>query len=354
LIPVVSEQPAVSGFKLGSFVVVASAVLLGFRDRSTPPAYWLHWFYTIHAVVVVLSLPLLATSLGYNGRDNLFQGILGQSQALGIYLMPTAVLVTAWVLLSRNGPQRVAAICMVLTWYLLYASGCRTAFLAAAIGISVVAVVTFSRRQSYRVRQRSRLIQACFIFACCLAILGIQGKDALLGRIYSFALKQQTEGASIDSETIGRISHSRIGQREGMIAAIQERPVMGIGFGLGPQTLSGETVREGFWELPVSAPVEAGFLDLAVPMQIGVVGSVCFVLLMIALSSPVVRFGAIPILMMFVTAFSVNFGEMIFFSVGGLGTHMWMLFACAYEFTVRNRGRDPFVMGRQPRRRPAL
>jgi hypothetical protein len=53
---------------------------------------------------------------------------------------------------------------------------------------------------------------------------------------------------------------------------------------------------------------------------------------------PVVKHGSPAVVALFCTALFVNFGEMIFFSTGGLGMHMWLLVACCFQASRAHRG----------------
>ena len=79
-----------------------------------------------------------------------------------------------------------------------------------------------------------------------------------------------------------------------------------------------------FGGIPLSAPVEQGFLPLATIAQIGIVGSL-FVFTFLLSVFRLARGDSGETSALFAAVLGVNLGEMIFYSVGGLGILMWAL-----------------------------
>jgi hypothetical protein len=88
----------------------------------------------------------------------------------------------------------------------------------------------------------------------------------------------------------------------------------------------------GPFGLPVGASVEKGFMPSAVLEETGITGAVLVIGLLLALFRPIVRNGSISLFWMALVCLFVNFGEMVFFSVGGLGMLFWVLMAFAYTY----------------------
>jgi len=331
-----SSNVLISAFKLGSFGFAVYAVLLGLRDRTVPSAYWLDWFYTLHVVVVTASIPFLFTSAGHSINSALFQGILNHSQALGIYLAPTAMLLSSSIFVNRV--RLFPAFVVAVTWYLIYASGCRTAVFAVSLSVMITALSALFRGDLAHIVKRTKAMQCGIVVAFCIPLVLIPFGDRVVQSVLHFSAKSSAVGESIDFESAtDTATNSRASQIAKARAAFTEHPFTGVGFGLGSEDLMGGIKTSNTFGLPVSAPTEAGFIHVAAPMQIGVFGTACFLILLVALFRPILRFASIPVILFAVTAFSVNFGEMIIFSVGGLGLHMWMVIACAYEHSVRRQ-----------------
>src|SRR5262249_33043058 len=90
-----------------------------------------------------------------------------------------------------------------------------------------------------------------------------------------------------------------------------------------------EPVIDKVTGLPLSAPVEKGFLPTAVLEETGIFGAIFFALFLFSAMRLVVRRGDIVLAWIFFTCLFVNVGEMIFFSAGGLGLYIWLLMGWA-------------------------
>ncbi len=109
-----------------------------------------------------------------------------------------------------------------------------------------------------------------------------------------------------------------------------EHPLFGIGFGI-PSSLDVTNVTvDPILGLPISSSVEKGNIYSAVLEETGIIGTIFFVAMVIALfRGPAVVAASVPIL---VAGFAVNLGEAIFFSMGGVGLLLWVMFGFAGSF----------------------
>jgi hypothetical protein len=118
---------------------------------------------------------------------------------------------------------------------------------------------------------------------------------------------------------------SRGGQIINDLDIIEEHPVFGYGFGIEPGSeRSLEYLGVVVWGIPLSAPIEQGFLPLATIAQIGVVGSLVILPFIISMYRSARRSSAEDAAL-FVVVLGVNFGEMIFFSFGSMGGLVWVM-----------------------------
>jgi hypothetical protein len=76
--------------------------------------------------------------------------------------------------------------------------------------------------------------------------------------------------------------------------------------------------------MPLSAPIEQGFLPLATIAQIGVVGALFIVPFLFSMYLSARR-NSPEDAGLFVAVIGVNFGEMIFFSFGSMGGLVWVM-----------------------------
>ena len=95
--------------------------------------------------------------------------------------------------------------------------------------------------------------------------------------------------------------------------------------------------------IPVSAPVEKGFLPTAILEEIGMLGTVLFLIFIAFLTNAVVEGSDIRWAGMYFGCLFVNVGEAVFFSVGGIGLLYWLLIglsASAYKLDGNYAGGD--------------
>ena len=115
----------------------------------------------------------------------------------------------------------------------------------------------------------------------------------------------------------------------------EQFPAFGIGFGVSLDPAF-RPVIDPTIGLPISAPVEKGFLPTAVLEETGLVGATAFTLLLLALFRRAFSNNELSYAWMFGTCVLTNLGEMMFFSAGGLGLYIWLLMGWAtYSRTGR-------------------
>ena len=112
-------------------------------------------------------------------------------------------------------------------------------------------------------------------------------------------------------------------------------PFTGVGFGMSSDTGVKNVVKDPYSGLPISAPVELGFFPTATLSQIGLIGSLLLLVFLVILFGPILKNTSIPVIALFWCAFLVNIGEMIFYSTGGIGLQMWLIFGFCYAESQR-------------------
>jgi hypothetical protein len=326
----VSESPTLCLLKLVTFAAGVAVALLGMRDRRYPAQYWLSWFGTVGVVVFVLSAPLVLLPAGryLNGS---FQGIFIHPQSYAVYCAPLAVFLTVNVFAESRKNWFLLAV-VPWAWYSIFASGCRTALLAAALSFVVTAatLIAFPRVKRGSRHQEPMLLKICFVGLLAAAVLATS-TSALSSALADFVEK---------SDHNGTVGSSRVVQVQALLSSIEANLLTGVGFGLAPEGTEQETQRDELTGLPIGAYTEQGFLPLAVLSQVGIIGALPLTLFLFVLGIPVVKHGEPAVVAMFFTALFVNFGEMIFFSTGGLGLHMWLLIGACLGASAANSGRQ--------------
>lgn len=320
----VSDNRQLSLLKLATFSIGVAAALVGVRDRRYAPQYWINWFITVSVVVLALSVPLRFLSAGTYRNGVGFQGILSHPQSYAVYVLPVAVYLTAMYLVEHRGSWFVLTV-LPWAWYSIFASGCRTAFVAAGLSAiaTAVSLVAFPR-----VAQAARLRRSITPTLCFVGIFG------LIVIATSTSTFSRALDAFIAKGDNGTLASSRRIQVDNLLASIHKHPATGVGFGVSEASAEQFTERDEITGLAVSAPTEQGFLPLAVLAQLGVIGAVPLAAFFLVLAIPIIKHGSAAVVAMFWSALFINFGEMIFFSTGGLGMHMWLVFACCYGHSV--------------------
>ena len=113
----------------------------------------------------------------------------------------------------------------------------------------------------------------------------------------------------------------------------ERAPITGIGFGV-PTNARYFRPQIGFMGMPVGASVEKGFMPSAVLEEIGLPGAIFTLWIILTLAAPVIRQPDLTLFWVLATSLIVNFGEMVFFSVGGMGFYFWLMMAFAYSRSV--------------------
>lgn len=317
---------SVSLFKIISFFTGTYVCLNVFNIASKTKEYWLDWFYSLLSTIVIFSIPVLAfPSIGYarfGGRQELFQGIANHPQAFSVMLAFTLAYLFGKIF--ERSLKLSDYLILAGSIVLMYLSRGRTGLVSIVLGCILLLggsllnenVRIYIRRWIGDIRTR--------VVIFVLATIFIVGNSIFIPVIKDFIYKR----GSVDS-LWEAFEVSRMHQVLRMLDNIVQNPVSGIGFGL--PSFSGSLdriiVRDPVWGLPISAPTEKGFLPIAVIEETGLIGFfmlTVFIFYILVLILRRNRYKPSVVWMSF-TALSVNIGEMIFFSFGGLGLMMWLL-----------------------------
>lgn len=288
-------------------------------------------------LLMVVSLPLLVTPLGYMRNGTGFQGVLNHPQAFG----PTMALLGVWTMsrwLTGTGKR---------VWlYLALAVGCiglvvsseaRTAGFAMVLGIilATITVVLLSEcplRESLPNLGSYRMFIVIIVTSLCAVFAGQEISD----RYTDYLAKR----GKVNVESLAdAYQKSRGGLAQGMWMNIQNDPVVGIGFGIASDPSSMKIIREPLFGLPVSAVIEKGILPLAVWEELGLIGLGLFVGLVLLFLRRGIKAG-LGALSVGMTAFLLNLGESTFFSPGGMGLLSlilfgWVVSSARHQFVQR-------------------
>ena len=338
-----SPAVAVSILKALTLAVVASGVLVGSQRLTLEETGVLGtWLRTLAVVVTALSLlTIVRPSLAHMPNSALLNGILNQSQALGILLAPFAAASLAqWMLAGRSAASsHMVAWAAILLCTMLTAS--RTAAVAAIAGFGLGMLggrVGDSPATAAQVRRAVGLVVA---LGFVLLIVEL-ASGSVLPRLSEFVLKGR-EGSVEEA-----FEASRGGLVSDQLRNFMASPWIGNGFGVYADGAFPSGVKT-FLGIPVSAAVEKGVLPTAILEETGIVGFLSVAYMLYVFVSVIWRRGPHPVLAMFFACLLVNLGEAILLSPGGMGLYVWLLMA----WCIRAAQLEPAATGIHAEAQPA-
>jgi O-antigen ligase len=327
---IVSPAVGVSLMKDITFTLAASVVLVAVN--GTPPAQLQKlqtWLITVCLTVIALSALTLAKPPLGAGLNGGLQGLLGQPQALGIFIAPFAAWSAAGVLLMRSRTSWIEVLIAVATVVLVFLTRARTAALATGLAIALVLLTRFLARRS---GPQAKLGRPLLLLA--LVGVGVTTYAFATGKLNTvlldFVYKDQRHGNLGDAflDTRGGV----FGQWQNFLTS----PAIGHGFGVYADGSFPSGVVE-VYGIPISAPIEKGFLPTAILEEGGVLGALLLLLLIAWLTMYAWRNTDLRWRAMFFACLCVNFGECVFLAPGGIGMIDWICLAVAlsgYRSTV--------------------
>lgn len=310
----------VSLVKILVFFIGFSTVFLGFKHSNN--SSWSSWYFTFFSSVLISSVPLLCMPEGYIRNLRGFQGILNQPQAYGIYMIvPTIWLTGIWLVNKKI--SFIMKLIILGGWITIFATRCRAAILAAVLGILFTMVIAFLRRPSWNKSLLMFIRKPVFVTIIFLTIIIM----IFSGSVITVAIRDfiyKNPGTIYENIQLSRgflIQHSW--------ENFKEHPLIGIGFGVASEKEKFIVKKLKNISIPLGAPTEKGFLPTALLEEVGIIGTILFLIFFSKLVKPIIKFGDLPSAWLFWSAFFISFGEMVFFSPGGLGMHIWLCLALA-------------------------
>lgn len=320
--PIVSSAPLISELKLISFTIMALTILVITQKMSAEDREaFLSWYYSLTAIVLTISVPFyFLPQIGFAVNGVGFQGILNHPQAFAIFLTPITSCLAIKIGFSakRNWYDFVFLAFLVASITL---SQARTAALAVTCSVILVSAILMFQKNGRLAMTRKG--QAAILFlattAVALSVLLFVPKAQEIASSFIFKRETQTVDEALETRTGGIASH---------IKNFQKSPILGNGFGVPADgQFRGEVVE--IYGLPISAPVEKGFLPTAILEETGILGAALFFywLFLAFRFACKGRSGVYEAL--FAAAFFVNFGELSFFSMNSLGLLNFALIGAA-------------------------
>lgn len=311
----------VSVLKVLSWAVVVLTLLSAWQGLA--PEQRLKLFDQLHWGLVwllLLSLPLLAIpGIGYLRNGTGFQGLLNHPQAFGPTVALVAVLVGGRLLGAQKPAWRDFAL-LALCFVLVILSEARTAGIAMVLGLvgSAWLAPRFAgvpRRRMLQGLQSKRLQMVVVVFSLGVVIAA----PLFSGAITSYLFKRSNASSLL---TAADASRGALVLK--MFENIKNTPWTGIGFGIASEPAYMEVQRDPVLGLPLSALVEKGVMPIAVVEELGIIGALAIVGWLWVMLRRGARAGVSQFAVL-ITLLLVNFGESMFFSVGGMGMLLLVL-----------------------------
>lgn len=319
-----SPNVLISVFKVAAFLLIISGVLVA-AQRITPRelSTLTTWMTSLATVLFLGSVATIKfPAIGYYLNGVGFQGITNHPQTLGVLLAPLLAYSLASLLLMR-GRHRIllSAFCISL-FAMVIMTQARTAAIAGLFGVAVTGLLRLARgrREIHQTgTPRLLLVSAALILAGIIAVASsAQIQESLL----TFILKRDA------SDLSSAFYSSRGAGIENQWQWFLHSPLIGNGFGV----YSNGEFRDGIvsvFGIPISAPVEKGFLPSAVLEETGILGFSVFLWLMISVGRAAVATSHLPWIATFFAVLCTNIGEALLLSSGGNGLLLWILIALA-------------------------
>ena len=323
----IQESPAVliSLMKVAELFCGVTAVLIAYNHVRPAQLAGLHrWLVTLGLTVIGLSgLTLLSPGIGLGGDGGL-QGLLNQPQALGIFMAPFAAWALTGVLLMKKRSTRLELWIGLLIGALIVLSKARTAGFGAGAGI---VVVMMSRALGRRRKGQATLGRPILI--TCLACGALAVLAVTTGQVSKIFTDYAYKGSKGTAQNLNQAFYdSRGGGAIGEWNDFLQKPLLGNGFGVYPDGSFPAGVTY-FYGVPISAPIEKGFLPTAILQEGGALGAGLLTLVIVLLWRRAWRNTDLRWRAMFVACLAINAGECVFMSPGGIGMFDWLLLSLA-------------------------
>jgi hypothetical protein len=282
-------------------------------------------------VILLTSLFLLDSEIGYLRNETGFQGILQHPQVFG----PAMALLSAWLtarMMARARPSLSGLAVLFVAVLSIVLSESRTAGLALVLGVVcgvALAVV------AARVRLPKVLPAVFSSRAHAIALAGLIGLliagPTLKESIWGYFQKRTQSNTFAEAYEASRGEFIR-----DMWANIERAPMRGISFGIASDFSSMRVERDPWLGLPVAANIEKGVMPVAVLEEVGIPGFLVFLAWLWVLAGAAARAGPVHA-SVFCTVLILNLGEATLFSPGGLGLLNLLLLSWSVAFGHRSQ-----------------
>lgn len=310
--------------KLFNFLITTTALFSGMQVLRLRRSDLTEWYVTLCLATVALGIGSIVTGIGYNMRGtgttaSTFNGPFYHSNCLGPLAAIMVVYLTCVVVF---GKYRNRWACIALAGCLIYfmaLTQSRTSFASMFVGVLTMVGLSFVLERRKTIRLRMSVSRFALVGGLAAAGIGALIADAATGQ----ALTQSVitfinKGGRYETVNLDQVLASRQQVVEASWHNFLDSPLIGIGF---------EVAKTEFFQQNATlfyAPIEKGFLPVAVLEETGLIGTFFFVIFLLTFLLSLARDLNVPGLAVFLTFLAVNCGEAMFFAVGGHGGFAWL------------------------------
>ncbi|MCZ2100759.1 MAG: hypothetical protein LC107_04380 [Chitinophagales bacterium] len=317
----------ISSLKIFSFTTGSIACIGSVMYSTYNKSYWESWFFNLFFLIVILSIPILFfPHIGMARYTDwhtmkLFQGITNHPQTFSVTLSLPISYCLAKIIAGRSNKLTIFFLFTSL-YFLINESKGRTGLVSVVLAMVLVLIFIAVNKNNIK------LITNWMLFATKrIKLTGFILLALLLFPVYQpifqkFLFKRNQVSSLKESFDI-----SRAVQLSKMYKNINNNFNSGIGFGLesNPKLLEKRVKRDPYFNIPISAATEKGFLPLAILEELGIWLSIFGLVLLIILIIKIISINSLALSILTITSLTSNIGENFFFSLGGLGLLMWLL-----------------------------
>ena len=302
----ISVLPSISVFKtisfsLGILCVIRLAMLTAKRNDEM-----LLSVAALGTAIFVTSVPLLVFAAGRSRNGVAFNGVLSHPQSLGVVLLMTGA-VTFAIGFKSPQLQRILFVSGLAQWLMIVPTAARTPLMALAIGGVVYLFEIVTRREGTKIGYLLTPVSAIAITG--LLVLAVMTPGVSEG-FASYLLKGKNASFDPNNPELSLSESSRGPQVFDTLGLAEEHPLFGAGFGVDEDTGINFDESKTLYGVPLTAPIEQGFLPLATLAQLGIVGSI-FVVIFGVMMFRLAHRESGETSALFAAIVGVNFGEMI-------------------------------------------
>ncbi len=313
-------------FTIGSVAILSSVKVMQLRRSDMT-----EWYVTIILATVLLGLASIPLGIGNNFRGvgtvaKYFNGPFYHSNCLG----PMAAMMTVYLAcVVVFGKYRNKWVCLMMIGclcYFMYLTKSRTSFAATAIGVAMLIALSFVFVRRGHIRLRMQVARMTLIGGVVVACLGVVIADmATFGSLTRQVVGFANKGGGVEQLDL----EQALSSRKDVVAFgwqnFLDSPLIGIGFEVSKAQFFVDNATLTY------APIEKGFLPVAVLEETGIIGTFFFVVFLVSYTGYLGKHLNVPGLAMFLTFLAVNCGESMFFALGGHGAFGWLLFTAGAQ-----------------------